>query len=168
MILRDTYAYGFRSILRVISNISRSTEISVDAAQQIRVWSGTVRDNTDFATAVDDIMPIYTVDKSKVLLPSEKSKFEGVKTHYHYATHNAAFSHSVPRFDMRARLGEIKAPTLVVVGRHDPITPVEDAQEIHDGIPGSVLAIFEKSGHSPPTEEPELFQEKVWGFLNGI
>jgi pimeloyl-ACP methyl ester carboxylesterase len=32
-------------------------------------------------------------------------------------------------------------------------------------IPDSQLVIFEKSGHSPPSDEPELFQRVVRDFL---
>jgi proline iminopeptidase len=32
-------------------------------------------------------------------------------------------------------------------------------------IPDSQLVIFEKSGHSPPSDEPELFRRTVRDFL---
>lgn len=123
-----------------------------------------------------DILPIYKAEKkdsaAAAVLPAAKEedeeRFENAKTHYHYEAQNAAFGYNVPRFDVRARLGEIKAPTLVVVGRHDPITPVEDSQEIHEGIKGSVLAVFENSGHSPPSEEPQLFQARLWEFVDKL
>ncbi|OAA75668.1 Peptidase S33, prolyl aminopeptidase [Akanthomyces lecanii RCEF 1005] len=167
LILRDTWAYGFRGTLRALNNVARSTEITTDPAQQVRIWSGSLRDNYDLETGLADILPIYTAKKQQDAVPAAGDQsFENAKKHYHYETHNAAFSYSVPRFDVRDRLHEIKVPTLVVVGRHDPIAPVEDSQEIHDGIDDSVLAIFEKSGHSPPSEEPKLFQETLWQFLN--
>lgn len=97
----------------------------------------------------------------------EPVSFEGVSNEYgiHWETHNAAFSTSVPRFDVRDRLGEITAPTLVLVGRYDPICPVEEATDIHAGIPGSELVVFEGSGHNPAADEPEAFQEVVGKFL---
>ncbi|TQV98922.1 hypothetical protein V2A60_007381 [Cordyceps javanica] len=170
LILRDTWANGFRGTLRVMDTIARSTEITTDRAQQLRLWSGTLRDNADFEKSVADILPIYTAKRQGVVPGSGDRAFENVKTpyQYHFETHNAAFSYNEPRLDVRSRLREIKVPTLVIVGRHDPVTPVEDAQEIHAGIDGSVLAIFENSGHSPPSEEPELFQKTLWDFLNKL
>jgi proline iminopeptidase len=58
-----------------------------------------------------------------------------------------------------------QVPTLVVVGRHDLITPVEFSQEIASGIPNARLEIFEHSGHSPPSDEPEKFQKIALDFL---
>lgn len=53
----------------------------------------------------------------------------------------------------------------MVVGRHDLITPVEFSQEIANGLPNARLEIFEHSGHNPPSDEPERFQEVALDFL---
>lgn len=59
------------------------------------------------------------------------------------------------RNDSRGMLHEIKAPTLVIVGREDQGTPVEAAEEIAGGIPGARLAIIEDCGHLSTIEQPE-------------
>jgi proline iminopeptidase len=53
------------------------------------------------------------------------------------------------------------APTLVAVGRHDWICPVDQAEEIHRLVPHSTLAIFERSGHSPQVEECPGFTKRL-------
>jgi proline iminopeptidase len=45
------------------------------------------------------------------------------------------------------------------------VTPVSAAQTIADLVPDSRLVVFERSGHSPQIEEPELFQRTVREFL---
>ena len=70
------------------------------------------------------------------------------------------------RLDYSRRLGEISVPTLICAGRHDPETPFECSEELHAGITGSKLAIFESSGHMPFVEEPELFDREVKSFLS--
>lgn len=127
-------------------------------------------DDEDFRTALAGIMPMYNADADGEGQTGGKParKFEGAAFRLRYETHNAAFSYSVPRFDVRVRLGEIRVPTLVVVGRQDLVATVGDSEEIHAGIPGSELAIFEKSGHSPPSEEPEAFQARVWKFIEPL
>ncbi|KAK3696996.1 hypothetical protein LTR37_017703 [Vermiconidia calcicola] len=43
----------------------------------------------------------------------------------------------MPRFDVRDRLDGIKVPALILVGRHDYITPVAQGEEVSKGIPGA-------------------------------
>jgi proline-specific peptidase len=62
------------------------------------------------------------------------------------------------------RLGEIDAPTLVTVGRHDEITPA-CAATIHHGIPGSEMRVFEGSAHVAHLEETEVYLQTVADFL---
>ena len=57
------------------------------------------------------------------------------------------------------------APTLVAVGRHDWICPVDQAEEIHRLVAHSRLAIFERSGHPPQVEEREAFTQRLATFL---
>lgn len=68
-------------------------------------------------------------------------------------------------FDISDRLAEIACPTLVVVGEHDPSTPVEASKIIHAGIAGSELAIIDQASHQLPLERPEPFLAAVTGFL---
>ena len=69
------------------------------------------------------------------------------------------------RLDYRPRLGEVRVPTLLLTGRHDPQTPVACAQELAAGIPNARLVLFEQSGHYPFVEEPGAFWEAVRAFL---
>jgi proline iminopeptidase len=53
----------------------------------------------------------------------------------------------------------------VVVGRHDPQTPLPCSQGLVDGMPDTRMVVFERSGHSPFVEEPDRFREVVGSFL---
>jgi proline iminopeptidase len=68
-------------------------------------------------------------------------------------------------FDLRPELAAITAPTLILAGRHDWICPPEFSEEIHRGIKGSQLRIFENSSHSIRNDEPELLRETISGFV---
>ena len=63
------------------------------------------------------------------------------------------------------RLGEIRVPTLITVGRHDEITP-SCAETMHAGIPDSRLIVFEESSHLAHVEEEARFLEVVRDFLD--
>lgn len=67
--------------------------------------------------------------------------------------------------DVGARLREIKAPTLVVAGRHDLETPPDQSTELASGLPHSRLVMMEHSGHFPFFEENYLFTEWVRQFM---
>ena len=67
--------------------------------------------------------------------------------------------------DLRPRLGDIRAPSLVVWGAHDTGRTIEHATALLDGIPGSRLARMEASGHTPMVETPDHFDESFHAFL---
>ncbi len=67
-------------------------------------------------------------------------------------------------WDRTERLGEIRAPTLITVGRHDEITPA-CAETMHKGIPNSELRVFEESSHTAHLEETDRYLEVVADFL---
>jgi proline iminopeptidase len=65
------------------------------------------------------------------------------------------------------RLGEVRASTLVLAGRHDPEAPLPCSEELLQGIPDADLVLFEQSGHFPFIEEASLFAQTVDAFLKG-
>lgn len=77
----------------------------------------------------------------------------------------SAWLQHVRRVDYAARLPEVAVPTLVLVGRHDPQTPLPCSAELAAGIPDIRLVVFERSGHAPFLEEPERFSEVLREFL---
>jgi proline iminopeptidase len=68
-------------------------------------------------------------------------------------------------WDITARLGEISAPTLILVGEDDFVCPPSQAKLMHERIPNSELVVFKRSGHIPYVEEPEAFMGAVRGWL---
>ena len=68
-------------------------------------------------------------------------------------------------WDVTPRLGEIRGPTLVLVGREDIVCPPSQAKIMHEGIPDSELVVFERSGHFVYVEEAEAFFDAVRGRL---
>ncbi|KYK59763.1 alpha beta hydrolase fold protein [Drechmeria coniospora] len=170
LILRDTWANGVLGMMSCLKAVLTNPRIQPDAERQLRVWSGNTRDDDDLASGFAEIVPIYTPDPEKVASSSTDDAGRNpsappLKLDIHHATHNFCFTNNQPRFDLRTQLKNINVPTLVVCGRHDPITPVMFSEEIARLIPNAQLAIFEDSGHSPPADEPEAFQKTVRDFL---
>jgi pimeloyl-ACP methyl ester carboxylesterase len=65
------------------------------------------------------------------------------------------------RRDYSDDLSSIKVPTLVIVGRQDPIRPVADAEFMHDRIQGSRLEVIENAAHMTNMEQPEIFNRTL-------
>lgn len=57
-------------------------------------------------------------------------------------------------FDVMDRLGEISAPTLVLCGSQDLMTPCKYSLCLRDHIPGAVLLLVEGAGHMVMIERP--------------
>jgi len=75
-----------------------------------------------------------------------------------------ANSEAVRDMDHRALLPAIKAPTLVIAGRHDVATPIEAAAFIRARIPGAALTVLD-AGHISNVEQASDFSAEVLGFL---
>lgn len=72
---------------------------------------------------------------------------------------------AILRFDRRAELGRIAAPTLVLGARDDIVTPAYYSEELGRLIPGAETVILPTGGHFFPVTAPEEFRRIVLGFL---
>jgi pimeloyl-ACP methyl ester carboxylesterase len=70
---------------------------------------------------------------------------------------------------LRHARGPITAPTLVIVGEQDLLTPPWIVQEVAAAIPGARLEIIRGDGasHVVPLERPDEFNRLVIEFLTG-
>jgi pimeloyl-ACP methyl ester carboxylesterase len=75
------------------------------------------------------------------------------------------FARAAKRENLEGRLHEIQAPTLIVWGRDDRITPPEVAERFHGLIPDSRLAFLPRCGHAPMIEQPAAFSLSVQAWL---
>ncbi len=71
----------------------------------------------------------------------------------------------LPVHDVRDRLGEIAAPTIVAVGELDAETPVAYARLLADGIPDADLEILTGLGHLTPAEDPDGVTDLIRSHL---
>jgi aminoacrylate hydrolase len=72
---------------------------------------------------------------------------------------------AILRFDRRAELGRIRAPTLVFAAHDDLITPAYFSEALAAAIPGARLVMLPEGGHFYPRVVPEAFQRTVIDFL---
>ena len=113
------------------------------AAAQARMW---LADDADEAVSV--LVQEMTVRSYELQLPLE-DKVEVVWPEPRAAT----------------RLGDVRCPTLVVVGDQDVSDTLEIADLLATSIPGARKAVIEGSGHLPSLERPDELNRLLLDFL---
>lgn len=70
--------------------------------------------------------------------------------------------------DVRFELHTIEVPTLIITGSQDALTPVGDAEEIAEMIPGSRLSIVSGAAHGVMAEAPNAYNATVLDFIDEV
>lgn len=114
------------------------------------------------SSAFDDYlrvcMPLYTVKRDPEYLRVHETRpivRQEVAEHFLWGEGTT--------MDLRPGLANVVCPTLIVNGRHDPITPPECSDEIEEALVNATVThvVGERSGHDVPEDEPELFADSV-------
>ncbi|HVU74023.1 MAG TPA: alpha/beta hydrolase [Mycobacteriales bacterium] len=143
----------------------------VRAARAAEPWYAAARD-------AEDGMRYAPKGEQKRLEREQRPFFYGRWTereqeHAASADHQTAprassrFQTTTPPEELRAGLGALTAPVLVVTGERDGLTPPLAGRRIHEAIPGSAYAEIAGAGHFPWVDEPEGFLAAVLPFLSG-
>ena len=77
----------------------------------------------------------------------------------------AALMGMANREDQTELLPQINCPTLILVGRADPITPVADSELMQQKIKSSELHVIERAAHVSNIEQVEEFNDSLVTFL---
>ncbi|MFN0013085.1 MAG: alpha/beta fold hydrolase [Saprospiraceae bacterium] len=75
---------------------------------------------------------------------------------------------SAVRHNLADKLHKIQAPTLLVWGKQDAVTPPFVAEQFHELISGSRLHFLDKCGHAPMMEKPAEFNSILDDFLKEV
>jgi 2-hydroxy-6-oxonona-2,4-dienedioate hydrolase len=79
-----------------------------------------------------------------------------------------ATAKSAVRHNLGDKLHNIKAPTLLIWGKQDTITPPFVAEKFNELIENSRLFFIDKCGHAPMMEKPEEFNKILGSFLEEV
>lgn len=72
----------------------------------------------------------------------------------------------ISELNLVTELPRIQCPTLVLVGEHDPSSPISAARELRDTITGARLQIIPNAAHLSPLEKPEMVNAYLADFLS--
>ncbi|MCD2195367.1 alpha/beta hydrolase [Actinomycetospora endophytica] len=111
-------------------------------------FSPQLLDHPDFAAMLEPMLPAFPQNEAQMQVTVEQWE--------------ADLAH-----DTIDRLGGITAPTLVVVGEQDLLTPPWQAKKVADAIPGARFELVTGPGssHGMHIERPDDFTKVVTGFL---
>ncbi|HEX7952201.1 MAG TPA: alpha/beta fold hydrolase [Burkholderiales bacterium] len=73
----------------------------------------------------------------------------------------------IARPDFRTMLPGITCPTLVLCGRQDGLTPLENSEQMAAAIPGAKLVVVEECGHMSTLERPVEVNRALRDWLTG-
>ena len=79
------------------------------------------------------------------------------------ATYEAVAGDSAPEL-----LGDVQAPTLIIVGERDPFTPRRVSEEMVRAIPGARLEVYERATHYVPIEYPAKLSDDLRAFWKDL
>lgn len=119
--------------------------------------------DADLSGFVAETLPLFFKNPEENLALAEDQLLVEPISLYAFAAQNAA--DKAAEDDQTTLLDQVRAPTLVMEGRHDWICPVPVAERLHAGIDNARLVMFEDSGHFPWIEEPEKFAAELIPFL---
>ena len=109
----------------------------------------TARITNAFSEGVDPVMRDYFIDR---VARTDKAMY-------------LRAARAAMTFSATARLGELRQPSLVVVGEHDRVTPPALSEDLAARIPGARLARIANCGHISNLEQPAEFNRTVLEFL---
>jgi 3-oxoadipate enol-lactonase/4-carboxymuconolactone decarboxylase len=72
---------------------------------------------------------------------------------------------AIATMDQRSQLAAITAPTLVMAGSADPVTPPATALTLHEAIAGSALTVVPAAAHLANIEQPDRFNAAMLDHL---
>jgi 3-oxoadipate enol-lactonase len=146
LVLADTLCgapAGFESVMRDAFRFIE--ENSMAAVAQARITNA-------FSDAVDAVMRGYLIDR---VAQNDKAAY-------------VSAARSGFGFSVADRLSEITAPTLVIVGDQDRVTPPALSDDIAARISGARLVRIAGAGHISNMERPQEFNRAVLQFLESV
>jgi 3-oxoadipate enol-lactonase len=118
------------------------------------------------AAIADQMIPKLIGDTTKRTRPEIADQLRAIIMANPAEAIGGAINALMTRPDATPLLASIHAPTLVLVGAEDTLTPPALAEDLHRGIAGSQLEVIAGAGHMPNLEDPAAFNKAVGEFLD--
>ncbi|WP_077328729.1 alpha/beta fold hydrolase [Virgibacillus siamensis] len=125
------------------------------------LWEGNFESSEQLAKYFEVTAPLYSRSFSENPEPRPK-------TNNSYKAINQGFGGFMRTYNLIEDLPDIHVPSLVLAGKHDWITPVEENETIAEKLPNSKLVIFKNSSHRIQRDETVEFNRTIVEFVRGL
>ncbi|MGH2913941.1 MAG: alpha/beta fold hydrolase [Solirubrobacteraceae bacterium] len=121
-------------------------------------------DSRELDAMMAEVLPLYTADPDR---PEVQRMIEQVRREMQsdLAAAKVWESGLWQRIDVRPLLGEIKSPTLILVGALDMICGPAQGRVIADAVADAEIVTIPGSGHFVGVEQPQRFREEIVSFV---
>jgi 3-oxoadipate enol-lactonase len=124
--------------------------------------------------AVADLTSVAGFHRAFYDLPGAQAQLQAMRDAFSKNTPEAfcAGTETIERTDLSGYVTQVKAPTLMLAGDEDNMTPFHPADsgvgfaQMKKMRPEAELVVLEKCGHYLVIEQPEAAAEKIFEFLN--
>jgi pimeloyl-ACP methyl ester carboxylesterase len=140
---------GFqRAMLTGLAHPWRTGDLEAALVALGVAFSPQLLDDPEFGTLIEQLLPLFPSTEQQIRTCAEQW--------------DADLAH-----DTLDRLGDITAPTLVIAGEQDLLTPQWHGRQVADAIPGARHHLFTGPGssHALGVERAEEFMPMIAGFL---
>lgn len=164
-VIAQRFALDFPEHVESLTLISTSSEVSPQAQA---AWEKTasIIEQRGFSNNAEFAQRIFA--PSFVNAHPEAVQATAERTAKNDQRAYAAAARAIGSYNWTTELNRMQAPTLILQGVEDKLTPPGGSIKMSRVIPRSRLLMFPDCGHVVPQEKPELFTRTLLAFLAGV
>ncbi len=151
-------------LVRSLTLIGTASRFPDAVRAGMRTRAETVR-SSGMAAIVQSSLERWFTSETRMKRPDIMDRLTKTMLGNDPVTH-AAIWDIMSELDIHSRLGEVRCPTLILVGEHDPITPPSAARDLLDAIPSAELHIIPNASHIITVEAPSQINDAMTAFLS--
>ena len=164
-VIAQRFALDFPELVRSLTLISTSSEVNVQAqAAWEKLATGVEQQGFTAAAGMADRLHAAHFTRAH----PERVQNRECLTAANDPRAFAAAARAVSAFNWTNDLRRVTAPTLILQGLEDVLTPPGGAVKMNRALPHSRLLMLPECGHFVPDEKPEVFTNTLLAFLAGV
>ncbi len=164
--IAQPFALARPDLLRTLTLIGTASRFSEDARGALRARAEVIRTQGMTAVLASSLERWFTA-QTRSQRPDIMDRLTKTVLGDNPA-HQAAVWELIATLDVRDRLGELRCPTLVLVGEQDASTPPAVAKDVAAAITNAELQILPGTAHIVTVEAPDVVNHAIRTFLKRV